>query len=245
MLQKPTFVFTTLRDPAARIMSSFYFFYKANSPEPTLTNKLDHLKRTKFQNFMFHYMKSDDSLGHVNSSKCTLAQNASQNRCNMKAEVVMRSYDFIAIAELMDESWVLLAYILNIPLSHVLYLDAKVAGAYEPRTQHVTKAHPKLVEEPKQVQEYLQNEFKIRNAMDYMIYAKARKQITDAYNEIPGLKRNLTIFKELRVTADLDCGKLKYNEDECLWNDNGCGHECMNNRFKVTIDDTVRSSLFS
>jgi len=212
-LKKPYFMATVIRDPAKRAMSKYYFNTGcAKYPGQVITSKKDFLRN--FQNNMFRYIRS--------SATDTL-------------DDIFNAYGLVGITERLDESLVVLAASLKVPLSDVLYLSAKNSSAgftVGKDDKNKCEAHPSMDEEPDDVKQFLATEFAEANDLDYQLVARADATL-DAKIEEMNLKPAIEKFQDLlakaQKTCDVDSGSdLLQNVVECYVEDEGCNYKCLN-----------------
>ena len=203
-LRMRTFLFLFVRDPAERCLSAFYFFKKkvdGNSEE-----LISELKRCR--NYSSKYL-SGKHYPHT-------------------AFDIMEIYDSIGIASAQqyDASIVALAHILQRPLSHVLYLPAKINQGTKKKT---------LKQTPLKVQKYAASEeFLEENREDFNLIHLADLSIQEMYLREAILTSKLSTFKSLQNEAASKCADFAYEnhhkytvyDANCYWIDNGCGYKC-------------------
>lgn len=194
-LELPVFIWTTLREPAARAMSSYY--YQNETRRGFNTSKVEWLTDyNRGGNNQFRYIRS--------SAHDTL-------------DDVFKTYDFIALTERFDESMVVLAAMLNVSLSEMLYAGETKKG------NHLSQN-----EEPSDVRRILNNEFRQANYLDYELYRQANVALDAKIVEMQ-LETPIKQYKQLLFEAQRRC-KLSCSEGDdgcCYVKDMGCGHQCL------------------
>eukprot|EP00958_Prasinococcus_capsulatus_P002341 scaffold207_cov409-Prasinococcus_capsulatus_cf.AAC.46 len=136
----PTFVFSLVRDPVSRCLSLFYFKVTRGTIANTEGAKLDFVKEICRDN-QYKYLRTNDTqdLEEEGRSDHEVVQH------------LLSQYSFIGVTEMYDESAVVLARLLGVPLTDVLYVPWKVAGSWQrpggrPRIGHTSYqtyvAHP-------------------------------------------------------------------------------------------------------
>lgn len=214
-LRLPTFKFSVLRDPVERTMSMYYYSQRWKPPEPPPNT-------------------TADTAGKL----AALARPENEQLRQMQPFVdagAQETYDWyhvVGVNERIDESLVLLAYTLRIPLSDVLYTSAKVCSAhidtasaadtcerremptgfnnppspYQPCTGKLTSEHTPLADEPPVVQQAAASAaFKQKNAEEYALYKLADAELTRKI-ELYGLADAVAQFKALLDEAhDVTC----------------------------------------
>jgi len=183
------------------------------------------LTQPNFRNWMFEYVRPA--------------------RCATSVECVVDAFDVVGVAELFDESMVLLADVVGVPLSSVLYLPAKVSSAsrHPPNDNNNTTGESAATTQSSSAglrAFFASPAWLEANELDYALYAAARRRLEEAFDRTPKLRADLETFRATQHTAVEACGSLQ-NEttsssaasrrDWCYWGDNGCGFECMDRLF--------------
>jgi Sulfotransferase family len=118
-----SFLFSMLRDPTSRIVSLFFFQVVSRKKKDPLDATFQAWLATADPGHWVaeHYMHllstepyipgTSDPIYHINK--------------------IMAEYDFIGVTERLDESAVVLAMLLGVPLADILYLSAKEHGAWD------------------------------------------------------------------------------------------------------------------
>jgi hypothetical protein len=235
-------VWTTVRDPGKRAVSS-YAFYRAGrlGEEPTDDNMLFFLEGAK--NHQIAQLRTQRGASAAGGSPT--AQYVPQlytEIANILRLEVLSTYDFIAVTERMEESLIVMKLLWNLRDGDILVSSVKQAGGWTyswdvPKTCfHV----PKLKVTPA-VQEYIDTDFVTGNA-DYVLNAFANRAL-DA--TIDTLGREL-VGKEIQKHRRLKELVAEHCRDEvifpcsddgewqsgyatnCYENDIGCGYPCIN-----------------
>mmetsp|Transcript_16721 Transcript_16721/g.29770 ORF Transcript_16721/g.29770 Transcript_16721/m.29770 type:complete len:262 (+) Transcript_16721:525-1310(+) len=144
----------------------------------------------------------------------------------------LKEYDLVAVTERLDESLVVLAALLKIPLGDVVYLAASskscASGAFK-------QCHPEIYDEPLEVQEYINNTFPSLNRIDHDLYKKANEML-DA--KIASMKLEPVIQQFQKLVADVS-DKCSPGADlmlDCYVEDAGCHHECVSSFRASTLE---------
>lgn len=162
-----SFLWSTVRDPIARHVSSFFYFYVTGlNLEPTHENFI-HVFRTKTirKGICSHYLErlATEKYEHGVSDPIEFANSIFDN------------YNFIGVTERMDESIVALAMLLRVPLADVLYLSSKASGDFG-TIDEGCKFLPKSVISPG-MQEFFQTpEFQDCVKVDHIIHQVANRR---------------------------------------------------------------------
>lgn len=150
-LKLPAFVFTNVREPAARCLSNFYHVeVSINGVPDSAESKIKFLNSSQCISFQYNYMRREQR--------------------KMSVKDVLASYDFVGVLEQAEESMVVLADILNVSLTDVLFISAKLSDQQSTWTtkpgekqNHTAVPHRPLAQEPAAVREYVTNEFRKMN----------------------------------------------------------------------------------
>jgi hypothetical protein len=214
-LKQKTFIFSMLRDPVDRCLSQFYHIECfRRGVEPSTKNKLQYMNGTDCSNFQLNYISPDDFPW----------QTAGVDQVSLMAS---RTYDFLGVDTLYNDSVVLLADMLGMPNEAVLYVPAKVADGE--KTKLVV--HPPLTEEPKEVQDFAASKiFRRNNVGDYALIDLVTADIKKRYSNEPRLQQRLNDYTSLLTTAwntCQECCSSSAAPNNCYWNDNGCGYPCL------------------
>lgn len=204
---------TLLRDPVERCMSSYYFqFYADGSPSPDLK---DYDKIS----FMQGYCPSNEEAAYVGKDGTT------------NYAEVMGSYDFVGVTERFDESLLLLGKKINVSMADLLYLEAKEAGEVGTDQKDFQKQrgeHPPFDQEPADVKEAAEA---IRNGKDAKLLKAANRALDAAIDDYGAdFEDDLARYQHMLAKVEKNCRDHFF--DSCLWNDNGCGQDCIDELVK-------------
>lgn len=221
-LQQRTVLLTMVRLPATRCLSEYYHFEETRRGSSNEARaKVAALKGCK--NFIFNYVTP--------GSGTWLAR-----------QLVEDVYSFVGVVERYDESMVLLASLLRVPLSHVLYLKAKNSNGGVDFTEAYGFTgpsfvpHPPLEQEPSAVSAFAASaDFNHSNKHDYELHAMANAALDRRWrtNQVE-LDAGLARFREMRARATELCADEAENEASCYWQDNGCAYKCLDRHFGET-----------
>lgn len=253
---------TSLRDPAARALSRiFYTSITQKGEKPTDDNVLQKLQWNHPQ-----YGAVSHEGGGYQVRYCSMQKeleeswSPTQPRMVIKPDQVqqnvhdiLQEYDFILVAERMDESVVALAMVLGLPLADVLVMDAKqnLGQEYLYFTQHDRKSTRKLKTcrlsikafRSPAVQSHLEStEWYAKNYGDYLLHAAALSSL-DLTIERLGRQRfhsMLQQYQRLKLKSRQLCSnetlgpcsstgqvQQELSEKNCYWDDSGCGYACI------------------
>jgi hypothetical protein len=145
-----SFLWSIVREPQSRLTSLFYHFWVSRYGHQATTENFIDFARKDFWQSQEHYLKVLSTqepfpkyvARQLRVAKAGGRQHEGRNATmtptttmnSNKAEYVnqiLLDYDFLAITERLDESAVVLAMLLDLPLGDVLYLSAKGQGGYD------------------------------------------------------------------------------------------------------------------
>ncbi|GKY92646.1 hypothetical protein MPSEU_000234700 [Mayamaea pseudoterrestris] len=223
-------LWSIVRDPTARALSEYFHFHVSRKhQEPSDENVFAYLttKRNDLPLFQLKYLafhKDVEDPARV-------------------IEEIFKQYNFIGVAERFDESVVVLQMLLGLSAFDVMYLSAKSSGGYDDGRSNGGKCI--LIQETvvsANMKEYLfSDEWKAIVYWDEILH-KAANYALDLRIEQLGaeeFQRNLAKFQELKRQVDLVCAtkvklpctssgeKVSASKTDCIFDDMGCGFECM------------------
>jgi hypothetical protein len=223
-LAQPSFVWTMIRLPAPRCLSEYYHLEVSRArKQPSDERRVAKLGSTTCQDYVFRYLATGEA--------------------DTPHGLVTDVYSFIGLVERYDESMVLLASLLRIPLTDVLYLVSKDSSDGNPDDMHKPMVpHPELAAESAAVRQFASGAaFNASNANDYALYAAASAQIDRLWQSNRAeLDEQLKSFQQMRAEVTKECSHVvaeryakssSFNYQQsyglCYWNDNGCGYKCI------------------
>ena len=254
-----SFLFTSIREPAARAMSWLqYLASNQNQTDDWIFSKLE--KNLIYPGWTWEKIMYDNGyqLGYLSATEKVSPNQHNTSHLNYRnlwprdeAEIrqrvdsILEEYDLILLTERMDESLVALQLILNLTASDLLYVHggSKLTGNYVSvrRTCHLLrKVHNKT-----RADEYFTTSktWMRKNWGDYLLYHSANA-LLDATIESLGRKRFQTALDEHRDTLqraqDLCDSKTIFpcssngtyvGDADCYAKDWGCGYKCLNREF--------------
>lgn len=225
-----SFLWTVIREPSERILSAFFHFQVSRKGiEPTVDNFREYLARKRNRDY---YLTS------LYSSK---QYERDIHNPFQAANEILRSFDFIAITERLDESAVVLMMLLDLRMADVLYMRAKSNGGYDAGgAKKCTYITPKT--ETPAMRDLLESEeWQEQVKYDRLLYEAANRSLDMTIDSL-GRERflnELNRFREARKyilhkclpQAVYPCGYngtfISENETDCLWKDSGCGTSCL------------------
>ena len=229
-LRLPVFLFTVIRRPAERCLSKFYHFAASRrGANNTAEAKVHNLQGC-----------NDDVFNYIRPSLNT----------SDPQSLVRSTFSFIGLAERYDESMVLLASMLRLPLSQVLYLKSKDSHVVNSTDYDFPGAkpmpHPPLAEESLVVrQEVASERFKTRNKLDFALHTFAGAELDRrwAANRAE-LDEQLARFKAMREKAEGLCKGDTQETKACYWKDNGCAYQCLDRIAPASAADGTGAGPF-
>ena len=208
------FLWTVVREPLPRSVSQFFHFEVTRHEKDSDATVIARVRR---------YLKSEKNVLWWN----VRTDGASAPRPG-DVDELLDAYDLVGTTELFDETMVLLATRLGVPLGDVLSVSAKnssVAGARDPKTgDAVVHADASQIA---RVREWAEKTgFEARVAADYALWRNASARVR---RDVRPLERELAEYRRLmRAVADpCAADPRNFEEDRCLWRDNGCAQPCI------------------
>jgi Sulfotransferase family len=229
-----SFLWTIVRDPTSRVLSQFFHFHVSrHKNNSTDASAIAYIQDTFASMSQQYYMNQLSTVTHV-VGKSDPVQTANS---------ILEEYDFVAVTERFDESAVVLAMLLNIPIADVLYLTAKGNGGFDDAggkggALGCTYITPSFLSEG--MKEYFRSdEWQERVHWDHVFYQAANRSL-DLTIESLGrdkVEKNLAKYRHAKDRANEVClpkttfpcsakGELN-RETDCLWKDSACGSDCL------------------
>lgn len=215
-LKRPVFMWTMVRDPTTRAMTRYYWLMPSNKWSST-ESKIGFLRQYSTTagsgNEIFRYIRPS---------------------AESSMDGVFEAYKFIGVMERYDESLVVLAALLKLPLSEMLYLRSKDSSlGFKTKDGEVHRGHPTLDEEPKEVQDFLNNQFRQAHDLDYELLERANETLNRKIVDLK-LEPSIKIFKEVLAAAQTYCevpdtDQIPIQKQvSCYHGDEGCNYKCLN-----------------
>jgi len=135
-----SFLFTTVRNPGSRAMSSIWFHVlsrnpKLDSSDEAMIRRLEQMEdphygtRSSGQGgFTVRYVSLEDIPEHSAWTNSSPAVVKNPQQVVERVRRIFESYSFLIASSRMDESLVALALVMGVPVSDVLVVDSKVSG---------------------------------------------------------------------------------------------------------------------
>jgi hypothetical protein len=257
---KKSFLFTSVREPSSRAMSRiFYTSITQKGEKPTDENILSKLRWNQLQFGAVSHMGGGYQVRYVSMHK-TLPTSWLPERpddvydpAGVHASVaqIFQDYDFILVAERLDESLVTMALLLGIDVQDVLVQSAKVGASskYLYFTVNKKKAmrescmpYVKTFVSPV-VQDHLDSvEWHAKNYGDFLLHAAANLSLDMTMDRIGRTRVNTALqeYRRLSQKAKQQCSnetiyhcaedgtpQRHLSKPNCYEDDSGCGYPCV------------------
>jgi Galactose-3-O-sulfotransferase len=249
-----SFLWGSLRDPAARAMSRVFFFHisqggfsdddetilsvlkGSNNPQTGCVSK----GRGGFQLQYLALTSLDDWVAWGKNFPTKVQR---PDIVQEQVRNVTQQYDFLALTERMDESIVVLQLLLGLNVGDVLSTSAKVGGAYDYHGKElgcvpIQKTHMSPV-----VREYLESdEWQALNYGDYLLYAAANRSLDLTIDRLgrDRFDNALQIYRAAMAVVSEECAsetifpcsregipQVELATSSCYNADEGCGYRCI------------------
>jgi len=250
-----SFLWSVVREPVDRLVSKYNHFDRRDIRRTTTSN---------FQNFVLNNERQDYGY-YFRSLNVDRYLNPYNKEHEAHTQEVLESYDFLGIAERMDESLVVLKFILNLEIEDLLYLSAPKANGttttrggsssnidyYENWKKE--ECRPILTPEVTlEMKEWFHSEeFEAFIEADVLLYKAANASLDKTISEI-GRERVEKTVQQLRWAqrqVEEKCRHVRFpcssqgeyqKETDCFLSDIGCGHNCID-----TLVGTFRNDDFT
>jgi len=240
----PSFLWTMVRNPMHRDLSSFYFFeVSRHLVSDTTENILQSMKNHKsFQTmYLFPWTAQVGRNIMLNQNPAQIAVVVQQMK-----ESILDEYNFIGIVERMDESLAVLVLLLGLEPADVVTLSAKRAGGYddgEGKYGDCVKIakQPPPSQRPPELQDYLYHEHAKENA-DFLLYEAVNRSLDKTIEclGVDKVRATMSEIQKLQKLAEEHCQEAakfpcsaegvfqpKLAKQSCYVQDAGCGHACV------------------
>lgn len=181
------FLLAPVRTPESRALSSVYFFqvsfhrFKNNNKRSPADNFiLKHVAQTK-PNFITDYMRLGD-VDNNNNANTTLG-------LQQYVREIMDAYDFMMVADRMDESLVVLSLLTDLPVTTVLTMSSKQAAGKNNSWYYTGKRCVSLsppMPTAAVVTYFSSDEWKWTHAADRLLYAAANRSLDQTIAALGG-----------------------------------------------------------
>jgi hypothetical protein len=229
-----SFLWSILRDPTRRFVSEFFHFgVSRNFIQPTDDNIRKYMRDTvpSINNYYLRWLSVDKPFNYEHDHK----------KIPSVVQSIMNEYDFLGIAERLDESLVALQMILNLTTSDMLYLSAKVNGGWDDGLYRNQCYYiiPSFVSES--MKDYFQHsdEWYKFTVGDNLLYRAVNASLDKTIESlgVESFQKQLQTYRWALQKADETCrsnvtfpcstgGNLHVTNDCMIW-DSACGMECL------------------
>jgi len=249
-----SFLWGSLRDPAARALSRVFFFQisqggfgdddqtilsilkGSNNPQTGCVSK----GRGGFQLQYLALTALDDWVAWGKNFPTKVQR---PDLVEEQVRNVTQQYDFLAVTERMDESVVALQFLLGLNVGDVLSTSAKVGGAFDYHGKErgcvpIQKAHASPV-----VRDYLESdEWQALNYGDYLLYAAANRSLDLTIDRLGRhqFDKALQMYRAAMTVVSEECAsetffpcsregipQVDLAQSSCYNGDEGCGYRCI------------------
>mmetsp|Transcript_29065 Transcript_29065/g.44358 ORF Transcript_29065/g.44358 Transcript_29065/m.44358 type:complete len:494 (+) Transcript_29065:41-1522(+) len=246
-----SFLWTFLKDPMQRELSLYFYFYldwgiKHNYTVDSFHDWLGRHSDGNEQTTMLADEKAKRDFDEM-----MLQQNTNETMLDDFVQKTIDEMDFIGLVERMDESLVLLALMLDLPVTDVLYTSSKQSGDYtliekQKRCERIGIHRPLLPG----IKDYFESvEWEQRARVDRMLHAAVNRSIDHTIEHVVGreifdeamrefmdakkvVSDHCTINSRIVLACTEDGGVVpQADRSKCYLSDAGCGHECLDEVF--------------
>jgi hypothetical protein len=245
-------LWTTIREPTKRAMSfAFFAPVSRHSMEPTDVNMIAFLEKIE-ENFQLNYIST------VPLEWETGAQNTKKRDAGA-VEKVIQDYDFIAITERMEESFVTMKLLFGLDFADIMFFSAKVSGGWDNGREGkgCTKIVPTFISA--NVGSYLaSDEWLSKNSADFLLYEAANRSLdkTIAQFDVNQFTEELQQYHLLVQQVQEICAdkiifrctedgvfQEKESERNCYSRDEGCGYQCIDEFIRLRVEENQPFSI--
>ena len=229
--KRKSFLWSFVRDPTDRAVSEFFHFgVSRRKMEPSDKNFVEYLMDRKYTN---NYFLQDMS---TKQFRPKLAPNVTSF-----VESIMDDYDFIGLAERMDESLVIMKMLLHLDMNDILYLSAKQSGGFDEGGYNKTCTYivPSFVTSG--MKHYFASPYwRKHTAGDCMLVQVVNRSLDLTIDALgrQEVEEQLAEFRLAKAYAEEKCGPSTIypcsaggvhnaRNHSCLWWDSGCGYKCL------------------
>ena len=270
-----SFLLSSVRDPAARGISRIFYTYITQlkaPPNDNLIMKFLKSNHTQFGassdqgGFQLSYLslRGTPLLPYISWDKKQKDHVLHRDLVEQQVQYILQDYDFLLVAERMDESLVALSMIMGVEVGEVLTNDAKIAGSdysyvVDDKGEHCQRIKRSF--RSNRVKQFLESdEWRARSYGDYLLHAAAIQSLELTIERLGpfGFETRLVEYRRLKDKARTVCAnaiflqcsatgkpqRLKAKQN-CYADDGGCGYRCMDDmlanetRFGIIADDEL------
>eukprot|EP00977_Amphora_coffeiformis_P008953 scaffold2029_cov181-Amphora_coffeaeformis.AAC.2 len=236
-------VWTTVRDPKARALSSFAF-YQAGKQGMHYTDKIMIETLNGGKNNQVAQLRTNrafSSPGGQPTEHLDVPESASAMVTLLKDEI-LSTYNFIAVTERMEESLVVMKMLWNLEDGDIIVSSVKQAGGWSYNWDEAeTCFHVPTIKPSPAVEEFLDTDFMENNydfilhqfanaSLDATIDSLGREQVQGEVERHRHLKKQALRYCRNKIVSPCSEDGIWQPEhvDNCFENDIGCGYRCIN-----------------
>jgi len=269
-----SFLFTSIRDPARRALSRIFYTQISQHGRDAHNDDLmlNFLRDTDSQYGSVRHTGGGYQVWYTSMEGDRLPRSwggkrptTVQNRPAIQEAVrgILNDYDFILVAERLDESIVTMALLMNVSLDDVLVQNAKESSAsawyYFKRGNFEQCRRPVPVFQSPAVRHHLQSEEWIaKNYGDYLLLAASHLSLDATMGRLgqERVNRALQFYRGLQEEVGLACrnetvyhcsfdGKPQrsLSKIDCYSDDSGCGYPCIDS-FLSLLPESKTARVF-
>jgi hypothetical protein len=250
----PQFLWTIVREPTQRVLSGFFYFRAGKqSQSATVSSHLIPYAASE-RSSQLAYLQTSSSSSSFNRDRGPIYEDSSPSQVGMAAAFVKHyvfdSYQFIAVADRMAESLVVLQLLLDLKEEDVIVLSSKQAGTYtrgpNGKCQVIppsssSSSSPSTTTTFDMDHHYLATEF-VQGNYDFLLYAAANRSldltIAALGNDL--VQRKVQEHVQRQQWAETTCTQqamfpcsangtrqIAASTKDCYHLDWGCGYPCV------------------
>jgi hypothetical protein len=262
-------LFTSVRDPAARALSRIFYTHISQLGRSRTDASLLKLLKDADPQFGSVYHYGGGYQVWYTSLTQRLARSWHQqhseqvlkpDKVHAAVQQIVQSYDFILVAERMDESLVALALVLGVRVQDVLVQSAKQASSeqyyyFKSGKRKFCKRPVKVVRSPAVVAHLQSDEWYAKNYGDYLLHAAAHASLDRTIRRLgrDRFQQALTAYRQLQTLAAQHCAnqtvhhcsatgqpQRHLSKQNCYSDDSGCGYPCIDELLaKLKLNETT------
>jgi hypothetical protein len=251
-----SFLLTTVRDPAARGLSRVFYSFMTKLKQPA--NDFNVMKWLQYDQVsvgtvnkqgghqLVYLTLRENMLPYISWDEKYKDKVLHQDLVERHVQYILQDYDFILVAERMDESLVALSMVMGVEVGVVLVNDAKVDGSDYAYINDANGERCVTMERSfrsERVKQFLESdEWKARSYGDYLLHAAAIQSLDLTIERLgrAAFEMRLVEYHRLKKKARNVCANAtflpcsvkgvpqknlsKYN---CYGDDSGCGYPCI------------------
>ncbi|GKY94389.1 hypothetical protein MPSEU_000404900 [Mayamaea pseudoterrestris] len=245
---KPLILLAPIRMPETRALSHVYFHKVTFHAAPSQANARSKTPGDSFVKTQLEQMPANFITDYTRiNNDIELATDMGE--LQTVVQDIINTYDFLFVVERMDESLIVLAWILNVPVTTLLTFSSKqgdswylVGGANRPKCVRLVK--PVLTPAVRSRLESPQ--WRRRNFADLLLYAAANNSLDETIDAIGRdiVAKRVEQLQEYKARLQSSCAntthfpcsdagqpQLELSRVACIERDFGCGYKCIEDLF--------------